>query len=262
VTEELRVAGRYYRMYPPRSFLGFAEKDLRLSLAETALVAVDIYGPDGPSNRNYSGMLSDHSASESGAVIRDRIAPVLEAARSIGLPVIYLANSAPKVALRQSAYWENKWDTQHVDVDDLYSEDRVDPREYHGGDSDVLQYTRYSEPKERDYFVRKHTHSGFFDTRLDTLLRDLRVRTLICVGFALDMCLGATMIDALWRNYRVVLLRDCTYAIELPGIDQPGAWTSRWITYVECAIGYTTLGDAFVAECERIRASREGGVAT
>jgi nicotinamidase-related amidase len=262
MTEGLRVSGRYYRMYPPGSFLGFAEKDLTLDLTETAVVAVDIYGPDEASNRNYSGMLSDHSASESGTVIRERIAPVLGAARSVGLPVIYLANSAPKIGLRESSYWENKWDTQHVDVDDLYSEDGVDPREYHSGDSNVLKYNRFSEPRTSDYFVRKHTHSGFFDTRLDTLLRNLRVRTLVCVGFALDMCLGATMIDALWRNYRVILLRDCTYAIELPGIDLPGAWTSRWITYVECAIGYTAMGDAFVAECERICTARAGDVAT
>lgn len=262
MTEELRVSGRYYRMYPSGSFLGLAEKELVLDLAETAVVAVDIYGPDGASNRNYSGMLSDHSASESSTLIRERIAPALDAARSVGLPVIYLANSAPKIDLRESAYWESKWDTQHVDVDDLYSEDRVDPREYYNGDSNVLKYNRFSEPKNGDYFVRKHTHSGFFDTRLDTLLRNLRVRTLVCVGFALDMCLGATMIDALWRNYRVILLRDCTYAIELPGIDQPGAWTSRWITYVECAIGYTALGAAFVGECERIRSARASGAAT
>ena len=129
MTEGLRISGRYYRMYPPGSFLGFAEKDLTLDLTETAVVAVDIYGPDEASNRNYSGMLSDHSASESGTVIRERIAPVLGAARSVGLPVIYLANSAPKIGLRESSYGENKWDTQHVDVDDLYSEDGVDPRE-------------------------------------------------------------------------------------------------------------------------------------
>jgi len=262
MNEELRIKGRYYRMFPPGAFLGFAEKDLVLDLTETAVVVVDIYGPEGGSNRSYSGMLSDHSASESGTVIRECIAPVLEAARSVGLPVIYLANSAPRIALHESAYWENKWDTQHVDVDDLYCEDRVDPREYFYGDSDVLKYNQYSEPKVGDYFVRKHTHSGFFDTRLDSLLRNLRVRTLVCVGFALDMCLGATMIDALWRNYRVLLLRDCTYAIELPGIDQPGAWTSRWITYVECAIGYTAEGDAFVTECDRIRTAHASTAAT
>jgi ureidoacrylate peracid hydrolase len=68
------------------------------------------------------------------------------------------------------------------------------------------------------------------------------------------MCLGNTMIDALWRNYRVLLLRDCTYAIEIPGIDEPGAWTNRWILYAECAIGYTTTSDAWIAAC---RAARE-----
>jgi hypothetical protein len=68
----------------------------------------------------------------------------------------------------------------------------------------------------------------------------------------LDMCLGATMMDALWRNYRVLLLRDCTYAAELPLIDEPGSWTQRWITYVECAIGCTSTSSAFIHACSNI----------
>lgn len=252
MSERLVLQGRYYRMHPPGAFLGFAEKAVELDLADTAVLVVDIYGPDEPSNRNYCGMVSDHSKSQSTVIIRERIKPVLDAARAIGLPVVYVANSAPRIALKESAYWEQKWDTQNVDKDDLYSEDDVDPREYHFGDSNVLKYDEFSQPHADDYFIRKHTHSGFFDTRLDTLLRNLGVRNLICVGFALDMCLGTTMIDALWRNYRVLLLRDCTYAVELPGIDSPGSWTSRWITYVECAIGYTSTAAAFLDECSRL----------
>jgi hypothetical protein len=75
------------------------------------------------------------------------------------------------------------------------------------------------------------------------------VRHLVCVGFALDVCLGNTMIDALWRNYHVLLLRDCTYAIEIPGIDAPGAWTERWILYTECAIGCTATSTAWQEAC-------------
>jgi hypothetical protein len=57
------------------------------------------------------------------------------------------------------------------------------------------------------------------------------------------------MIDALWRNYHVLLLRDCTYAIEIPGVDEPGAWTQRWILYTECAIGCTTTSQAWQDAC-------------
>ena len=250
--QTLTITGRYYRQYPPERFEGFAERDLDLGLDETVLLAVDIYGADEPANRTFSGMGDEHSASMAQDIRATKIAPVLETARAAGIPVVYVANSAPRVALRHSAYWAQKWETLHVDKDDLFSEDVTDPLEYHHGTSEVLGYTPATRPQPGDYFIRKHTPSGFFDTRLDTLLRNLQARNLVCVGFALDMCLGATMLDGLWRNYRPVLLRDCTYAVELPGIDEPGTWTKRWITYVECAIGYTSTSDDFAQACQRL----------
>jgi nicotinamidase-related amidase len=248
MTAKLTLSGRYYRMHPSQGFLGFDSKRLDLDPAETAVLAVDIYGQhDRPDV--WSGLISEDGADRAGTILHEAIGPALAAARSAGLPVIYVANSAPRVALRHSAYGELKWDTVGVDQDELYAETGVDPSEYHAGPSEVLKYGEVNRPKPGDYYVRKHVHSGFFDTRLDTLLRNLGVRNLVCVGFALDVCLGTTMIDAVWRNYRVVLLRDCTYAIELPGIDEPGAWTKRWITYVECNIGCTTTSQEFVEAC-------------
>ena len=71
-------------------------------------------------------------------------------------------------------------------------------------------------PQSDDYYIRKYVYSGFWDTRLDSLLRNLGIRTLVCAGFAADICLLGTMIDALYRNYRIVLLRDATQAVEIP----------------------------------------------
>jgi nicotinamidase-related amidase len=248
MTAMITLAGRYYRMHPSPRFLGFGTKTLDLPTADTAVLAVDIYGQhDRPDV--WSALIADDSTDRAQAILRDRIGPALDAARAAGLPVIYVANSAPRIALRHSAYGELKWDTLGVDQDEQYAETGVDPAEYHVGPSEVLRYGDADQPKAGDYYVRKHVHSGFFDTRLDTLLRNLGIRNLICVGFALDVCLGTTMIDAVWRNYRVVLLRDCTQAIELLGIDEPGAWTNRWITYVECNIGCTSTSDDFIQAC-------------
>jgi nicotinamidase-related amidase len=250
---EFALTGRYYRMFPPARFEGPTEKRLALARDQTALLAVDIYG-DTARDDIWSGMVSTSSTEQAGLILRDRIAPALEAARRIGLPVVYAANSAPRIALGRSAYGNMKRDTLEVDQDSLYAERDVDPREYHSGDSNVLGYSDVVAPRDGDYFVRKHVHSAFFETRLDSLLRNLGVRNLICVGFTLDVCLGTTMMDAVYRNYRVVLLRDCTYAIELPGVDDPGSWTDRWITYVESCIGYTATSTEFLETCEAIGA--------
>jgi ureidoacrylate peracid hydrolase len=250
----VHLAGRYYRMYPKDAFLGYAEKDLTLSPADTAFLLCDVYGlgydeGDQDVHSDWEGLVSGQSTSREGEIVRKAIRPALDAARAVGFPIVYVSNSAPRIALQQSAYGEQKWDTLHVVKDELYAERNVDPLEYNVGPSNVLDYSAVIAPREGDYYIRKHVHSAFFDTRLDTLLRNLGVRNLVCVGFALDVCLGNTMIDALWRNYHVLLLRDCTYAIEIPGTDEPGAWTARWILYTECAIGCTATSAAWQNAC-------------
>jgi nicotinamidase-related amidase len=250
----IRIKGRYYRLYPPEKFLGYAEKEFELDTSETVFLIVDVYGLGfDPEDACESAWEVSPQYTQGVKRAIPRIRSATDTAREVGLPVVYVSNSAPRIALSKSAYQEQKWDTLDLSKDELYAEDNIDPLEYHYGPSDVLKYSRIVAPQEGDYYIRKHVHSGFFDTRLDTLLRDLGCKTLVCVGFALDMCLGNTMIDALWRNYRVLLLRDCTYAIELPGVDEPGAWTNRWILYTECAIGYTATSEAWITAC---RASR------
>jgi nicotinamidase-related amidase len=251
----LNLQARYFRLYPPEQFLGHATRQFELESSQVAVLLVDVYGrgfdPDGGGPSTWSGLVSDQSARNEPEIVRRHIRPAVDAARSLGLPIIYAANSAPRIALERSAYEEMKHDTLQFVTATMYSEQATDPREYHVGASDVLQYSDIIAPRPGDYFIRKHTHSAFFDTRLDTLLRNLGVRTLICAGFALDVCLGNTMMDAVWRNYRCLLLRDCTYAIEIAGIDEPGRWTERWITYVESCIGYTLTSAEFIAECAR-----------
>jgi ureidoacrylate peracid hydrolase len=242
-------------MFPDGAFLGFADKSFRLPVATTAVLAVDVYGRHDHAGV-WRGLVSNESVDRGGTILTECIAPVLTAARAAGVPIVYAANSAPRIALDRSAYAEMKHDTLCVDQNVLYSERGIDPLEYNAGDSQVLAYEDEIKPLPTDYYIRKHVHSAFFDTRLDTLLRNLRVQNLICLGFALDVCLGTTMMDAVWRNYRVLLLRDCTYAIELPEIDSDGSWTRRWITYVECCIGYTTTSADFIRACEAIDAAQ------
>src|SRR5689334_16423411 len=43
-------------------------------------------------------------------------------------------------------------------------------------------------PSNKDYFVLKPKHSGFFDTTLDTLLEALSVRRVIVTGIAGNIC--------------------------------------------------------------------------
>jgi nicotinamidase-related amidase len=60
-----------------------------------------------------------------------------------------------------------------------------------------------------DIRVDKYRMSGFFDTELDSVLRNLAVTTLFFAGVNIDQCVLATLMDAACLGYDVVLLEDC-----------------------------------------------------
>jgi nicotinamidase-related amidase len=64
-------------------------------------------------------------------------------------------------------------------------------------------------PTKEDYFVLKPKLSAFFSTTLELLLKHLGARTLILCGYAGDMCVVATAMDAYLRDYRLIIPNDC-----------------------------------------------------
>ena len=67
-------------------------------------------------------------------------------------------------------------------------------------------------PGEKDYFVLKPKHSGFYSTTLDTLLTYLGVKTLILTGLTTDLCVLFTASDAYLRDLHLVVPPDCVAA--------------------------------------------------
>ncbi len=62
---------------------------------------------------------------------------------------------------------------------------------------------------EGDIHVRKHRMSGFWDTPLDSILRNLRLETLLFAGVNLDQCVLHTLADANFLGYDTILVEDC-----------------------------------------------------
>jgi nicotinamidase-related amidase len=61
-----------------------------------------------------------------------------------------------------------------------------------------------------DIRVDKYRMSGFWDTPLDSILRNLGIDTLLFAGVNLDQCVMTTLQDAVCLGYNGVLLRDCS----------------------------------------------------
>jgi nicotinamidase-related amidase len=61
-----------------------------------------------------------------------------------------------------------------------------------------------------DIRVSKYRMSGFWDTALDSILRNLGVTTLLFAGVNVDQCVLCTLQDANFLGYDCVLLEDCS----------------------------------------------------
>jgi nicotinamidase-related amidase len=65
------------------------------------------------------------------------------------------------------------------------------------------------EPAPGDIRIDKHRISGFWDTPLDSILRNLNVSTLLFAGINADHCVYATLMDANFHGYDTIMLEDC-----------------------------------------------------
>jgi nicotinamidase-related amidase len=247
----LEISGRYYRMYPPESYLGYAEEVLKLPIEKTAFLLIDVYGlgySPGEPEPERPALFYKGSTEVERKIMVDNIKPALEASRLIGMPVIYVNNSNQMVASQHSEFGSVLTRTHGLTVEERWETDPVE-----------FRFSKIIEPKPGEYIVRKQMYSGFFETCLESLLRNLQIKNLIVVGFAANACLQATLTDALFRNYRTLLLRDCTAAMEYHDTINEQSITNYVVRFVEAFLGYTATSKDFVRSCNKIH---EPGVAS
>jgi nicotinamidase-related amidase len=239
---DLQIPGRYYRMYPPEAYLGYAEEILGLALEQTAFMLIDVYGlgySPGEPEPERPALFYRGSTEVERRVMVNGIKPALEAARRIGMPIIYVNNANQNVASQHSEFAALLSRTHGLTVAERWETDPVE-----------FRFSKLVEPQPGEYVVRKQMYSGFFETCLESLLRNLHIRNLVVVGFAANACLQGTLNDALYRNYRIILLRDCTAAMEYHDTIEAQLITRYVVRHVEAFLGYTATSYDFVRGCE------------
>jgi len=83
--------------------------------------------------------------------------------------------------------------------------------------------------------------SGFWDTPLDSILRNLRVDTLLFAGVNVDQCVLCTLQDANFLGYDCVLLSDCS------ATTSPQFCTEATLYNVKQCFGFVATGQAVAA---------------
>jgi nicotinamidase-related amidase len=181
-------------------------RDVLLDLARTAVVIVDLQN-DFCAPQGWLASIGVDVSVLSGAVALS--GQLAAAARAADVPVIWLN-------------WGNRPDQANLPpgVAHVY-----DPEGTGTGIGHVLPasgaavltkgswgaaLTAPLQARDGDIAVDKYRMSGFWDTELDSVLRNLRVDTLLFAGVNSDQCVYATLIDAACLGYDVVLLTDAS----------------------------------------------------
>lgn len=115
-------------------------------------------------------------------------AALLDAARKAGVPVIFCNDAHVAGIDRELTIWGD-----HAIIGTKGAE--------------VIPELKVS---SKDYIVPKRRYSGFFQTDLDILLRELGVKTVIMTGLHTHMCVRHTSADAFCLGYDVVVAKEAT----------------------------------------------------
>jgi ureidoacrylate peracid hydrolase len=146
------------------------------------------------------------------SITRSAIEPttrVLASVRQAGIPVVYL-KQGHRPDLSDLGAPASPHRMKHLMVGTTVTapdgrESRILIRDT--WNTDILDEVK---PEPGDTVVYKTRYSGFYGTELDSVLRARDVKWLIVTGATTSVCVESTVRDAMFRDYRCILLADCT----------------------------------------------------
>jgi nicotinamidase-related amidase len=224
---------------PPRPLAVQTEgKQVSFDLVRTAIVIVDMQNdfchPDG-----WLGHIGvDVTPARKPIAPLQRLLPVL---RSQDVPVIWLnwGNRPDRLNLSPALLHVYKPSGTGIGLGDALP----------GSGAKVLERGSWSasivdelSPDASDIHVAKYRMSGFQDTELDSILRNLAVTTLLFAGVNADQCVLCTLQDANFRGYDCLLLEDCV------ATTSPDYCMSATLYNVRQCFGFVVQSEAIISE--------------
>lgn len=217
-----------------RARLDADPKQIEIDLARTAMLVIDMQNdfchPDGW----LAGIGVDI------APARQPIAPLLSllpALRDADIPVLWVnwGNRPDRLNLSPSLLHVYNGDGRGIGLGDPLPGNAAHVLEAGSWSAAIVDELR---PDPRDIMVDKFRMSGFWDTELDSILRNLGVQSLLFGGVNLDQCVLCTLQDANFLGYDCVLVEDCT------ATTSPEFCTAATLYNVRQCFGFTTRSAA------------------
>ena len=220
--------------------MGYVEEQVELDRGHTAFLIIDVYGKGLGGEEPAAGVPEMYRkwVMENRRIVLDGVIPAKAAARTVGLPIVYLTNHLSPAFNEHSQLRRIEMRVNGFDLLEAWREP-----------SEVLYISDAVAPTGDDFLVKKQHYSGFFDTQLDSLLRSLNVHNIVAVGFESQVCLGTTLTEAMYRNYQVVVLRDAIATAEWVETAE-----ARWanfvaLRFIETHVGFSCTTEQWVRAC-------------
>ncbi len=206
-----------------------APQRLTIDLARTAVVVVDMQNDFCSEQGWLAGIGVDVSGAEQLVPV---VTEILQRLRSRAVPVIWLnwGNRPDRANLPPGVLHVYNPSGDGIGIGDVLP----------GTDSHVLELDSWSAalvdgltPAPEDLQVAKFRMSGFWDTPLESILRNLRVDTVLFAGVNADQCVLATLIDAACAGFDVVMMEDAV------GTTSPSYCLDATVYNVRQVFGFT-----------------------
>lgn len=181
---------------------------LNIDLAKTAVLVIDMQNDFGAKG----GMFERAGIDISGIrAVVPNVRTAVAAARAASLPIIYLKMAfKPDLSDAGPVTAPNLLKHAPLHVGDVVtapdgSRSRILVRDT--WNTEIIPELR---PQPEDIVLYKSRFSGFFRTELDEVLKRRGIETLIVTGCTTSVCVDSTVRDAMFRDYRCIVLENCT----------------------------------------------------
>lgn len=183
-----------------------ATKTLRLDLNKSALIIIDMQNdfchPDG-----WLAQIGvDVTPARSPIVPIQQLLPSL---RQVGMAIVWVnwGNRSDLLNISPATRYVYNSDGTSLGLGDPLPTNQARVLEKDSWAAAIVDELQVS---DRDIKIDKYRMSGFWDTPLDSILRNLGKTTLFFAGINADQCVMATLQDAHFLGYDCLLLQDCT----------------------------------------------------
>lgn len=227
---------------PPRPLrLAAAPQDVTVDLRRTAMIVIDMQNDFCAKGGWVDHLGADYTPDR--APIKPLTA-LLPALRQAGVPIVWVN-------------WGNRPDLMNMAPNQLHlykpSGTGIGLGEaLPGSGAHVLEKDSWAaaivdelKVEEVDIKVDKYRISGFWDTPLDSILRNLGVKSLLFAGVNTDQCVMMSLTDANFLGYGCVMVEDCC------ATTSPAFCTEATIWNVKKCFGFVTDSKKILAALKK-----------